>query len=193
MTTELVDEWNDRYTPIDGFELRTRNDFTIREFAEYVGGGKFDDYDDDTGEGAEVEYLYPKRPDVDEKGHSLTEKHPNGNPSYLGLRYRERDGVNPIGYRYYEPEEISYEGGIVQGLGHVKVLDNGNLGDGHEAWVLFEHVESGRFFRLGGYYSSWGSGEMDDWVEVVPAQVTVVRYADINDHSKVFDNPAVTV
>lgn len=91
-----------------------------------------------------------------------------------------------------EEYDFTYEGGYIPGLGRFRMVDNGHMGDGHEAWSLVEH-ESGRFFRFGGWYSSWGESGWDKCVEVVPAQVTVVRYADINDHSKVFDNPAVTV
>lgn len=93
-----------------------------------------------------------------------------------------------------QTEEFWYEGGYVSGIGYFKMLANGNLGDGHEAWAVIEHQGSGRTFRKSGYYSSWESGTVldSDLIEVVPAEVKVVRYRPI-DGGEVFENPAVNV
>lgn len=94
-------------------------------------------------------------------------------------------------YDELRDSDFLYEGGHIPGIGSFRMVDNGNLGDGHEAWSLVEH-ESGRLFRFGGWYSSWGESGTDSCVEVVPAEVKVVRYKSVVD-GKVFDNPAVTV
>lgn len=90
--------------------------------------------------------------------------------------------------------DFYYQGGHVPGIGDFEVVDQGNLGDGHEAWCLLKHVESGRLFRKDGYYSSWDAGTVldGDLVEVVEAEVKVVRYRPISG-GKPFDYPAMNV
>jgi len=117
-------------------------------------------------------------------------------PNYFVL---DEDG----NYQYEEEKLVPMKDGdqgyydlpeYLHGFGHLKEIDSGNLGDGHEAWVLFEHVESGRLFRKEGWYSSWDDGGFDEGKleEVAPAEVKVVRYKSIKSGT-IFDNPAVTV
>jgi hypothetical protein len=179
----LTDEYDDRFELIEGFDLGVRNDFTLRELEKAL----------DDGEEIMVDYLYPPKPGTDERGYSLTEKNSNGHARYVGRQDRDKA---PIGYRLVEIEEFDYEGGVLKGFGTFKMLSNGNLGDGHEAWALVQHVESGRYFRSEGWYSSWdgGSNSANGWTEVEPAEVTVVRYKPLGKpDSEAFDNPAVTV
>jgi hypothetical protein len=49
--------------------------------------------------------------------------------------------------------------------------------DGSDQWILFK--VGGQLFRKYGYYSSWDSPEWDGkLVEVVPREVTVIKYID---------------
>lgn len=129
-------------------------------------------------EGKEVDYYFQSG--RDEKGFRLISR-------IEDVVYEVEDDVEAE----LEDNEFMYEGGFLPGLGHFSMIDNGHLGDGHEAWALVEH-ESGRLFRISGWYSSWGESGWDHCSEVVPAEVKVVRYQDVKT-GEVFDNPAVTV
>lgn len=86
------------------------------------------------------------------------------------------------GREYGEPEYLGdffYQGGTVPGMGEFRVVASWNLGDGHEQGVVFEHEESGRFFRATGWYSSWDTGEWQEMDEVEPYQKVVTRYRKV--------------
>ncbi len=174
----ITDHYGDEYDEIENFSLDARNDFTLKELTEAI----------ERSEEIQVNYTYPPT-DHDGKGHSKTETYPDGNrPLYIGYEDREKD---PIGYRLHEPEDLGYEGALLKGFGTFTSVDSGNLGDGHEAWQILKHEESGRFFRISGYYSSWDGGAMDDWSEVVPVQVNLVRFADINTPDNPDEHPVL--
>jgi hypothetical protein len=191
--TKLKDWIGYEYQPIEELDLGVRLDFTLNELKRAF------EVDYDIGEededgyqityGKLVDYLYPPRDDIDEEGYSLTETHEDGRKKYLGYEFKDRD---PIGFRFKSTGEFGYTGGVLLNFGTFKLITSGDLGDGHDAWALFEHVESGRLFLNTGWYSSWDSGEMNDWDEVEPVEQTVLRYKPLGS-DKVFDNPVVDV
>lgn len=132
----------------------------------------------------------------------LAKKDERGAPIVAETKVVTRDNIlEDEDYAMYDFDDLAmeqgsefhYEGGYLADWGYFKIVDSGHLGDGKEAWVMWEHVDSGRLFRRGGYYSSWGeSGWDDEIVEVVPAEVKVQRYRPI-DGGKPFDYPAVTL
>lgn len=67
----------------------------------------------------------------------------------------------------------------LEGIGQLEFVDSGGgEGDGAEIWVVIKI--GNRYFRKTGYYSSWGSDEMDgDLEEVKPKQVEVTQYEAI--------------
>lgn len=150
----------------EDFVLETRNDFTVLEFEDALN----------SGEEIAVHTSYK----------------PNKNAG------RQNDGTyvpyfsdEVVGYELYEVEDPYYEGVTLQGFGTFEVINTGNLGDGHEAWSVLRHNESGRLFRRSGYYSSWDGGDWDgDLVEVEPVQVTVTRFKPL-DEDKPFSCPVL--
>lgn len=176
----IKDRYGLEYEDIANFVPKTINDFKADVVLDLINSYD-EDLEDEDAYGM-VDFLYPEN----ENG---------GNRDADGkyIPYYNKD-AGPIGYRITPAEEFSYEGGFIQGLGTFTVLDSGNLGDGHDAWTLFKHEESGRLFRVGGWYSSWDSGEWNECVEVEPAEVHVVRYKPLGaPDSKVYENPAVNV
>lgn len=75
-------------------------------------------------------------------------------------------------------DEFFYEGGDLEGFGNFKIVASWNLGDGHEQGTVFQH-ESGRFFKVTGWYSSWDTGEWETVEEVEPYEVTKIRYRKV--------------
>lgn len=68
----------------------------------------------------------------------------------------------------------------------------GGEGQGDEAGMVIQHVESGRQFHVGAYYASydgtyWGDAE---WTEVEPIVVTVTRYKNI-DKGNIHPEPTI--
>ncbi len=66
----------------------------------------------------------------------------------------------------------------------------GGEGEGEDAGYIVKHEESGRLFRVEGYYASYDgySWESADLSEVVETTVTVSRYKDVNS-DQVYINP----
>lgn len=175
-------------------EIKTKNDFTLTELLEAIGGNSGwteVTYEMEDSDFTRKYYDYPEVTTTTSR--YAAKKDDKGNPIIVSVVNH-----NPDDEDYDEDEaqdnysDWSYEGGYVYPLGYFRVIDSGNLGDGHEAWALFEHVESGRLFRNGGWYSSWDSGEMDEWDEVEPAEVKVVRYKSKTTDT-IYEYPAVTV
>lgn len=177
----------------------TKNDFTEEDLAKYVLTDELDL--DNFWDEEKEKYVFPvpvyKLPDDTEyKPHYnkylwAAEKDNRGFPVIVGFETEELD--EDEAEEYAADNEFTYEGGYIPGLGFFRMVGNGNLGDGHEAWALVEH-ESGRLFRIGGWYSSWDSGEWNECVEVEVAEVKVVRYKPKGgDDSEAFENPSVTV
>lgn len=169
------------YTPI---ERVTRTDFTDQELWDHIQSG-------------DAQTVYQENavnPFYDEERKKwVAAGHPrDAIPSY-SLKDDEGNAII-ISEQLSELEEFYYEGGYVHGFGEFEMIDNGNLGDGHDAWALVKHVETGRLFRMGGWYSSWDSGEWNELVEVEPARQTVQRYKPLGtSDDKAFEYPAVTV
>lgn len=63
--------------------------------------------------------------------------------------------------------------------GEIEVVDNwGGEGDGASVHVVIKVAD--RFFRMDGYYSSWGDSAMDgELYEVAPKEVMKIEYESI--------------
>lgn len=83
---------------------------------------------------------------------------------------------------YENRDEFFYEAGELPGFGLFKNVAQWNMGDGHECGTVFQHVESGRFFKAVGWYSSWDSGSTYETLEEVePYEVTKIRYRKVSN------------
>jgi len=80
-------------------------------------------------------------------------------------------------------DEFYYEGGTVGDFGNFKPVASWSYGDGKEQGVVFQHEESGRFFKALGYYSSWDSSTWDSFDEVEPYSVVKTRYRKVYNGS----------
>lgn len=76
-------------------------------------------------------------------------------------------------------DEFFYEAGELPGFGLFNSVAQWNMGDGHEQGIVVKHEESGRFFKITGYYSSWDSSDWDELEEVEPYEVTKIRYRKV--------------
>lgn len=76
-------------------------------------------------------------------------------------------------------DEFFYEGGELGKFGTFKEVASWNGGDGHEMGRVFQHEESGRFFKAVGYYSSWDASEWEELYECEPYEVVKTRYRKV--------------
>lgn len=53
-----------------------------------------------------------------------------------------------------------------------KYIDQGNSGDGHDSWYVFELIETGQNFGFTGTYDSWNGTEYDSFTLLEPYFVT---------------------
>ena len=78
-----------------------------------------------------------------------------------------------------ECDEFFYGSGNLGDFGNFKSVARWSYGDGQEQGVVFQH-ESGRYFKVTGYYSSWDSSTWDELHEVEPYEVVKIRYRKVN-------------
>lgn len=109
------------------------------------------------------------------------EKDENGFPVVARIDEVPYDGNEDLLTEF--SSEFWYDGGFIPGLGYFRSVSNGNLGDGHEAWSIVQHQDSGRYFRADGWYSSWGDSSIDDGGihEVWPVEQTIVRFRYVDN------------
>lgn len=80
---------------------------------------------------------------------------------------------------YDEISDFMYGGGGLTGFGDFDAVASWNYGDGHEQGVVFRHKQSGRYFMVKGYYSSWDASSWESVDEVEPYEVTKIRYRKV--------------
>lgn len=171
-------------------ERRTTNDFTVQDLASALSDGQTIDapyivnplwdkqYEIYTAYRAkEIPIRYPDRYLVDTEGKWIT---------------GEETLVNMEDSDFYWGEGAP---DYIHGIGHFETKTEWCHGDGHEMGILFQHKESGRFFMKTGMYSSWDSSTWDGpLLEVVPAEVKVIRFRPVDKpNAEPFDEPALNV
>lgn len=84
-------------------------------------------------------------------------------------------------FEWFEAEDSV--GQVYNVLGGVKVVDSDPGGEGHgeNIFIVFQAVETDQYFRIDGYYASYGDGSLydGDMYEVRPFEKTVTDWAKV--------------
>jgi hypothetical protein len=95
------------------------------------------------------------------------------------LSYVDKDGYEATSWSDWDYEITE---GELEGIGHVEVIENvGGEGEGDHRHLVFHLTAADgdcQYFKLDGYYSSYGGTEWDssDIYEVRPKQKTITVY-----------------